>query len=74
MRIRALTGLTTLALLVGGCSLVGQEDDGKGAVKSTEVTLVTHESFVLPDEPGHEVREGHRLPPQDQQAWATPGR
>lgn len=50
MRIRALTGLTTLALLAGGCSLVGQEDDGKGAVKSTEVTLVTHESFALPDE------------------------
>lgn len=48
MRIRALTGLTTLALLAGGCSLVGQEDDGAQGVEQTQVTLVTHESFDLP--------------------------
>lgn len=50
MRIRALTGLTALALLAGGCSLVGQEDDGAEGVKQTKVTLVTHESFELPKE------------------------
>lgn len=53
MRARALTtitGLTAATLLAAGCSLVGQEDDGKDGVKSTEVTLVTHESFAIPEE------------------------
>jgi thiamine transport system substrate-binding protein len=51
MRARVLTTITALTaatLLAGGCSLVGQEDDDKGGVKSTQVTLVTHESFNLP--------------------------
>lgn len=66
MRPRALTGLTalsTLALLAGGCSLVGQEDDDKGQVKSTEVTLVTHESFELPKELQEQFEKdtGYRL-------------
>lgn len=53
MRARALTtitGLTAATLLTGGCSLIGQEDDGRAGVKSTEVTLVTHESFNIPEE------------------------
>lgn len=53
MRARALTtitGLTAATLLAGGCSLVGQEDDGNDGAKSTEVTLVTHESFAVPEE------------------------
>ncbi len=53
MRARALTtitGLTAATLLAGGCSLVGQEDDDKAGVRDTEVTLVTHESFALPEE------------------------
>ncbi|QSR24548.1 thiamine ABC transporter substrate-binding protein [Nocardioides aromaticivorans] len=53
MRARALTtitGLTAATLLAGGCSLVGQEDDDKAGVRNTEVTLVTHESFAIPEE------------------------
>ncbi len=48
--LRTTIGLTAAALLAGGCSLVGQEDDGKSEVRGTEVTLVTHESFELPKE------------------------
>lgn len=44
------TGLTAAALLAGGCSLVGQEDDGKTGVQDSKVALVTHESFALPEE------------------------
>ena len=47
-----LTALTaTLAagvLLLSGCSLVGSEDDGRPGDPKV-VTLVTHESFALPD-------------------------
>jgi thiamine transport system substrate-binding protein len=52
MRARALTitGLTAATLLAGGCSLVGQEDDGRTGARSTKVTLVTHESFAVPEE------------------------
>ncbi|MCR1783532.1 thiamine ABC transporter substrate-binding protein [Nocardioides carbamazepini] len=44
-----LAALTTSALLASGCSLLGSEDDGK-ASDDTSVTLVTHESFAIPDE------------------------
>jgi len=37
------------ALLASGCSLLDTEDDG-GAGGDTTVTLVTHESFAMPDE------------------------
>lgn len=47
--LRTTIGLTAATLLVGGCSLVGSEDDDKDGVKSTQVTLVTHESFEIPD-------------------------
>lgn len=45
-----LTGLTAATLLTGGCSLVGQEDDDEAGVRDSEVTLVTHESFAIPEE------------------------
>ncbi|WP_308281159.1 thiamine ABC transporter substrate-binding protein [Pimelobacter sp. 30-1] len=52
MRTRLLTGLTALTttvVLVSGCSMLGAEDDGARADDKV-VTLVTHESFALPDE------------------------
>ena len=60
-----LVGLTAAALLASGCSLVGTEDAGGGG--STEVdrtvTLVTHESFALPDElvAAFEEESGYQL-------------
>ncbi len=53
MRARVLTGLTALTLgglLAGGCSMLGSENESSGGSKDTEVTLVTHESFAIPDE------------------------
>lgn len=55
MRTRMLTtitGLTAATLLTGGCSLLSNEDDGTGDGGSTDtkVTLVTHESFAIPEE------------------------
>ncbi|WP_261376710.1 thiamine ABC transporter substrate binding subunit [Nocardioides sp. J9] len=53
MRVRMLTtitGLTAATLLAGGCSLLGQEGDGGSGVEDDKVTLVTHESFALPEE------------------------
>lgn len=54
MRMRVLTtisGLTAATLLTGGCSLLGSEDGGgDGASTDTAVTLVTHESFAIPEE------------------------
>jgi thiamine transport system substrate-binding protein len=47
--IQALTGLTAATLLATGCSLVGAEEEG-GKDRDDTVTLVTHESFALPDE------------------------
>lgn len=41
-------GLTAAVLLASGCSLLGSEDEG--AADDTTVTLVTHESFALPEE------------------------
>lgn len=54
MRMRTFTGrtlvaLSTTALLASGCSLIGSESDGKEG-DDTTVTLVTHESFAIPDE------------------------
>lgn len=55
MRTRMLTGrltlvaLSTTALLASGCSLIGTEDEGKKA-DDQAVTLVTHESFAIPEE------------------------
>ncbi|MFC5729042.1 MULTISPECIES: thiamine ABC transporter substrate-binding protein [Nocardioides] len=43
-----LTALTAAALLASGCSVIGTEDDAKDG--DDTVTLVTHESFALPDE------------------------
>ena len=40
--------LVALLLVASGCSLIGQEDDGKDSART--VTLVTHESFALPEE------------------------
>lgn len=46
-----LTGLTAATLLTGGCSLLGSEEDGgDGGSADTAVTLVTHESFAIPEE------------------------
>ncbi|MDQ6524763.1 thiamine ABC transporter substrate-binding protein [Nocardioides sp. LHD-245] len=48
-----LAALTTSALLASGCSLIGSESDGDRAgdrAEDTTVTLVTHESFAIPDE------------------------
>lgn len=53
MRMRVLTiltGLTAATLLAGGCSLLGSEDDGSGGAADTAVTLVTHESFAIPED------------------------
>ncbi|KRB80326.1 ABC transporter substrate-binding protein [Nocardioides sp. Root190] len=56
MRARVLTtitGLTAATLLASGCSLLSSEDDGSdgvGGAADTKVTLVTHESFAIPDE------------------------
>ncbi|MCY7396330.1 MAG: thiamine ABC transporter substrate-binding protein [Nocardioides sp.] len=47
--VRALTTLIALAVAASGCSLAGGGDDGAAAA-AAEVVLVTHESFVLPDE------------------------
>ncbi|GAA1511132.1 thiamine ABC transporter substrate-binding protein [Nocardioides humi] len=65
MRTRMLTGLAALtatALLASGCSLLGTEDDGSASDGST-VTLVTHESFAIPDElvKAFEEESGYRL-------------
>ncbi|MFJ9315480.1 thiamine ABC transporter substrate binding subunit [Pimelobacter simplex] len=51
-----LVALTASALLASGCSLLGSEDDGRTADDKT-VTLVTHESFALPDELVKEFEE-----------------
>lgn len=48
--VQGLIGLTAATLLAGGCSLVGTEDEGDGAAADRSVTLVTHESFGLPEE------------------------
>jgi thiamine transport system substrate-binding protein len=56
VRARVLTtvsGLTAATLLAGGCSLLGTEEDradGRPGATDTTVTLVTHESFAIPDE------------------------
>lgn len=59
--VQALTGLTAAALLASGCSVVGAEDEGKDG--DDTVTLVTHESFALPDElvAAFEEQTGYRL-------------
>ncbi|MBM0124450.1 thiamine ABC transporter substrate-binding protein [Pimelobacter simplex] len=67
MRTRTLTGrtlvaLSTTALLASGCSLIGSESDTQeGDDKS--VTLVTHESFAIPEElvEAFEEDSGYRL-------------
>lgn len=46
--VRGLTGLTAAALLASGCSIVGVENEAND--RDDTVTLVTHESFALPDE------------------------
>lgn len=68
MRARMLSGLGVLAaatLLTGGCSLLSTEDeDGRGGGGAdTTVTLVTHESFAIPDElvARFEEESGYRL-------------
>lgn len=49
VRRRSVVGaLAASALLASGCSLIGTESDGADADQT--VTLVTHESFALPDE------------------------
>jgi len=54
MRTRMLTGRLTLValattVLASGCSLIGTENEGKQDADET-VTLVTHESFAVPEE------------------------
>ena len=55
MRTRTLTGrltlvaLSTTVLLASGCSLISSESDNEKA-DDKAVTLVTHESFAIPDE------------------------
>jgi thiamine transport system substrate-binding protein len=44
------TAILALALASGGCSLVGGGDGDSGSAAADRVVLVTHESFVLPDE------------------------
>jgi len=48
----ARTGATALALLLAasGCSLVGGDDDSSSSASADRVVLVTHDSFVLPEE------------------------
>ncbi|WP_435770450.1 thiamine ABC transporter substrate-binding protein [Nocardioides sp. SYSU DS0651] len=61
-----LTGLTAAALLASGCSLVGTEDeasDRSTGAADRSVTLVTHESFALPEElvASFEEESGYQL-------------
>ena len=63
---RALTALCAAALIlpaVGACSVVGEKSDGAGQDASTSVTLVTHDSFVLPKDVIHdfEQQSGYHL-------------
>lgn len=59
-RIPALVALSLAALAASSCSLLGTEDDTNG---QPTVTLVTHESFALPEElvTDFEETSGHRL-------------
>jgi len=51
-RLQASALATTAALLLASCSLAGGDDESAGddGAPSTEVVLVTHESFALPEE------------------------
>lgn len=49
-RLRALAVGGVLALAATSCSLIGDEDDGDEDSSSTQVVLITHESFALPME------------------------
>ena len=63
---RALTALCAAALIlpaIGACSVVGEKSDGAGQGSGTSVTLVTHDSFVLPKDVIHdfEQQSGYHL-------------
>ena len=63
---RALTALCAAALLlpaVGACSVVGEKSDDGGQNAGGNVTLVTHDSFVLPKNVIHdfEQQSGYHL-------------
>lgn len=47
---RRICALFVISLALSSCSLVGGDDDAAGGSKAETVVLVTHESFVLPDE------------------------
>ncbi len=49
-RVRMVLGLTLTAMLAGACSAVGEGDSSATEDVPAEVVLVTHESFVLPEE------------------------
>lgn len=50
MKITPALAVVLTAALASACTLVGESDNGKSARTSSKVVLVTHESFVLPDE------------------------
>lgn len=45
-----ISGFLALAVVASGCSLVGESNEQAAEESPDEVVLVTHESFVLPDE------------------------
>lgn len=49
-RLPFLGAVLALGLTATGCSVIGQETDDSATESPTSVVLVTHESFVLPDE------------------------
>ena len=63
---RALTALCAAALIlptVGACSVVGEKSDDAGQQAGSTVTLVTHDSFLLPKDVIHdfEQQSGYHL-------------
>lgn len=43
-------GIAAVALLASSCSLISSENDGETGATDKSVTLVTHESFALPED------------------------